>query len=313
MNPSFAGAFDLSKLHPPTPSASTSTPGAPPTAKGTVIASVPSYLLAADETLLRDYLQLSSQVVLLLIFSGVDDPDLDGLRQDLQQALIELQGRALALELKTADNLQLAQAVGVTQTPSVVAVIGGQPAPLFQGRPDQESLLALLQQVMQLAEQNGITGRVALKDSSDASTPASPAAAAPVSAIAPLSPAMQLAQDSFERGDFSAALSAFSACLRDSPSNADAKLGLAQSELMVRLQDSTEAEPGLAMTLKQADTLYAAGQISTAFNSLLDAFTIAEPNFRADIQIRLLQYFLIAGDDEPEVTLARRRLSSLLF
>jgi putative thioredoxin len=310
MNPSFSGAFDLSKLRPSEQSSATTNPA---TAAGAPVATVPSYVLAADESLLREYLQLSSQVVLLLVFSGADDSDLDGLRQDLEQQLALLQGRALALDLKLADNLQLAQSVGVSQTPSVVAVIGGQPAPLFQGRPDQESLSAVLQQVIQLATQNGVSGRIAVQAATESPDSAMQPTTLAKSAATPLPPALQQAQDSFERGDFSAALAAFSAFLKGAPASNEAKLGLAQSELMVRLQDASGVEPGLATLLQQADKLYAAGQISNAFNSLLDAFTTAEPDQRPDIQNRLLQYFLIAGDDEPEVNQARRRLSSLLF
>lgn len=295
MTPSFSGAFDLSKLK-PAPSSTTT-----PTIPGPQGSAIEAYLVAGDETTLRTYLQLSSQVVVLLVMKSPADPELPALRTDLTAAMSKLDGRVIGLEIDASTNPQLAQAVGVSMTPSVVAVIGGQPAPLFQGLPDAASLDAVLQQVLQLAAQNGVSGRVAVgTPGAQASTPK-------------LSPAHQSALDAFERGDLAAAEAGYLAILKEFPNDVDAKIGLAQTQFLARLQGAKPEAIGLDLVMQQADLLYAAGDLDTAFNLLLDEFVSADVDRRNVIRERLLHFFLIAGDDQETVVAARRRLTSLLF
>lgn len=295
MTPSFSGAFDLSKLkatQPTNASAQTApTPGG----------GVAGYLVPGDETTLRQYLQLSGQVVVLLLLQAAGDPDLPTLRAELTAALTKLEGRAIALEIDAAANPQLMQAVGATATPSVVAVIGGQPAPLFQGVPDAASIEAVLQQVLQLAAQNGVTGKVSV----------APQAAAP--SQPKLSPAHQAALDAFERGDLNSAEAGYQSILREFPNDLDARVGLAQALFLMRIQNANPNATGEEAILQQADLLYAAGELDASFNLLLDDFVNADANRRSNLRERLLQFFLIAGDDDAVVQAARRRLTSLLF
>lgn len=295
MTPSFSGAFDLSKLNPVASQPATSNGGPAQSPQ------IPGYLVPGNESTLRNYLQLSSQVVVLLLLQSPSDPELAQLRDALVAAMTKLDGRVIGLEIDAASNAQLAQAVGATSTPSVVAVIGGQPAPLFQGLPDAASLDAVLQQVLQLAAQNGVTGRVAVAGSSQAAP------------SKPISPAHQAALDAFERGDLAAAESGYAGILREFPNDVDAKVGLAQAQFLSRIQNASPQAAGLAAILQQADLLYAAGELAAAFNLILDDFVTADLERRNQLRERLLQYFLIAGDDEPEVLVARRRLTSLLF
>ena len=299
MSPSFSGAFDLSKLKPSQPQA--------PAASGNSAPQIPDYLVSGNESTLRSYLQLSTQVVVLLLFTDPRDPELVELRADLTSAMQKLNGQVIGLEIATSSNPQLAQAVGVSATPSVVAVIGGQPAPLFQGRPDTVSLDALLQQVLQLAQQNGVTGSVSVNPQPQ---PSKTPATAPQAA---LTPAHQSALGAFERGDLAGAETAYLAILREFPNDQDAKIGLAQSQFLARIQNADPAATGLMANLQQADLLYAAGELAAAFNLLLDEFVTADPDARNQLKDRLIQFFLIAGDDDSEVLRARRRLSSLLF
>ena len=295
MTPSFSGAFDLSKLKSTQPNAAASpNPGAQN-------GSVAGYLVPGDEATLRQYLQLSGQVVVLLLLHSAADPELSTLRAELTSTLTKLDGRVIGLEIDAAANPQLMQAVGATATPSVVAVIGGQPAPLFQGVPDAATLDVLMQQVLQLAAQNGVSGRVTV--SAQAATANQPK----------LSPAHQLALDAFERGDLSAAEAGYQSILREFPNDLDARVGLAQTQFLTRIQNANPSATGAEAVLQQADLLYAAGELDACFNMLLDDFVTANADRRSVLRERLLQFFLIAGDDEPVVQAARRRLTSLLF
>ena len=237
-----------------------------------------------------------------MLFSSAVDQELDALRANLTEVLARLQGRAIAIEIPAASSPQLAQAVGVTTTPSVVAVIGGQPAPLFQGSPDPASLASVLAQVIDLAAQNGVTGKVAVGQAAtaQASTPA-------------LSPEHQAASDALDRGDLDVALAGYEGILRSAPNDQEAKIGVAQAKFLVRLQSAKPNQDGLAASMQQADLLYAAGDLAAAFNLLLDEFASASAEDRQQIRARLLDFFLVAGDEDPNVRVARSRLASLLF
>lgn len=304
MSPSFSGAFDLSKLKvsSPTQPNPAAVPGPAVNVSDDGLPTVQSYLVAGDESTLRNYLQLSAQVVVLMLFSSEGDPELTALRANLTEALTRLQGRAVAIEIAAASSPQLAQAVGVTATPSVVAVIAGQPAPLFQGSPDPASLASVLAQVIELATQNGVTGRAAVGNTAPQQSPG-----------ANLSPEHQAAADALDRGDLGVALASYEAILRSAPNDQDAKIGISQAKFLIRLQSAKPNQEGVEAAMQQADLLYAAGDLAAAFNLLLDEFASADPDDRQQLRARLLEFFLVAGDDDQSVRAARSRLASLLF
>ncbi|WP_348533922.1 tetratricopeptide repeat protein [Homoserinibacter gongjuensis] len=65
--------------------------------------------------------------------------------------------------------------------------------------------------------------------------------------------------------------------------------------------------------LRVADLDMSGGHVDDAFGRLLDLFTGASQPDRDRIRTRLLDYFEIAGADDPRVTAARARLASLLY
>ena len=129
----FGGAFDLSSLN-KEPSGN----------------QVTELLVKADQNLLRQYVELSDRVPVLLFISDTS-AESDSLRQLLLQVLQGSEGRFAAAELSLTDSPQLAQAVGVSMAPAMLALLAGKPAPLFQGEVSQEQLLQVLGQVLQLA------------------------------------------------------------------------------------------------------------------------------------------------------------------
>ena len=65
--------------------------------------------------------------------------------------------------------------------------------------------------------------------------------------------------------------------------------------------------------LAVADLDVSGGHLEDAFGRLLDAFPGADPEGRETIRGRLLDYFEIAGVDDPRVVTARARLTGLLY
>lgn len=258
---------------------------------------VTGWLVQADETVLRSYLKLSETVPVLMLISQTGNPESDQLKALLSKAIEAAKGRFAGLEVDLNTSPALAQAVGVNQAPALIAILAGQPAPLFQGVIGPEQLTSVLGQVLTLAAQNQISGTVSL------------AQAAPEQK--PLSAEHQAAFDALDRGDFDAAKGIYEKILINAPADSDAKAGLAQVEFLIRLQ----SQPGnseLEQLLFSADQQFAGGNPDTAFAILLDAFANRIED-RDAIRNRLLQLFVILGDSEQVVLNARRRLASLMF
>jgi putative thioredoxin len=62
-----------------------------------------------------------------------------------------------------------------------------------------------------------------------------------------------------------------------------------------------------------ADQAVAAGELAVGFGRLLEALAKANPDDKNRLRLRLLDLFEVAGDDDPAVSQARRRLAALLF
>ena len=274
----FSGAFDLSKLQRNTqPQAGNSGHS----------------LVKADEQTLREHLQLSEKTPVLMMISDASQ-DSETVRKMLEKAILASEGQFAGIEVDISSSPQLAAAVGVQQAPAVVAVLAGQPAPLFQGVPSSEQLLQVLAQVIQLAQQNGITERV-----SSTQKKQEPA----------LSPAHQEAIAAIEAGNLDDAKSKYEKILVEYPNDKDAQAGLNQVKLMIRLQNPPKDD--LEKELSGADQLFISGNPSGAFSLLLDMYATSEN--QQGIRERLLELFSLIGESDPDVLAARRRLASLMF
>jgi putative thioredoxin len=273
----FGGAMDLSSLG--------------GDESGIVVA---AWLVPADQNTLREYLALSEKVPVLMLISD-DSQDSKDIRSMLEKILTASEGKFIGLDVSLSSSPQLAQAVGVSSAPAMLAILAEQPAPLFQGAIQQQQLLQVLSQVLQLAQQNGITGiaKVGKKEE-----------------VKPLSKDHQEAIAAIEKGKLEEAAKIFQKILIEYPNDNDAKAGLAQVELMVRLQGKNLDE--LDKLMLGADQLLASRNPSAAFSHLLDLFA-ERIDDRERIRARLIQLFFLLGDSDPAVLDARRRLASMMF
>ncbi len=273
----FGGAMDLSSL------------GGD---EGGVVVS--AWLVSADQNTLREYLGLSEKVPVLMLISdeSQDSKDIKGM---LEKILSASEGKFVGIEVSLSKSPQLAQAVGVSSAPAMLAILAGQPAPLFQGPIQQQQLLQVLAQVLQLAQQNGITARARVGKKEETK---------------PLSQDHQAAIAAIENGKLEEAKKIFQKILVEYPNDNDAKAGLAQVELMVRLQGKNLDE--LDKLMLGADQLLASRNPSAAFSHLLDLYAERIED-RERIRARLIQLFFLLGDSDPSVLDARRRLASMMF
>lgn len=256
---------------------------------------VTSWLVKADEPTLRRYLALSEKLPVIMLISDSSEASAR-VRKALTEIIASGEGRLVGIDVDLETSPQLAAAVAVNQAPAALAILAGQPAPIFKGEATMQQMAEILSQVLQAAAQNGLTGKVSL-------------GAAP-EAQKPVPPEFIAAYEAIDRGDLDSAEAIFSKYLVEKPADQDAKAGLAQVKLMKRLQSPEPGEQGALFA--SADQLLVGGDPAAAFKVLLDEFAV---NFdaRDQIRTRLLELFTLIGDSEEPVLAARRRLASLLF
>lgn len=299
-NPNFTrpGAVDLSSLAAAQPAAGT--------AGG-------NYVTDVTEAGFQALVGQSMQYPVIVEFHSPRDTNGATVSTVLAELVNAAEGRFLLARVDVDAEPRLAQALGVTAVPMVVAIIGGQVAPLFQGTRDRKDISAVLDQVTQLAVANGMTGRA---------QPVGPAAAAPGEAEPAADPRFEKADAALAAGDFSQAIAEFDALLAASPNDPEATAGRAQAALLERstsfdgaaiVKAAAERPSDVNAQLDAADLEVIQGGYAAAFDRLLGLAVEASPEEKEVIRVRLLELFEVAGRTSPEVLKARRRLSTVLF
>ena len=266
----------------------------------------------------REVLQRSTEVPVVIDFWAEWCEPCKQLSPVLEQLVVEYNGRLLLAKIDVDANQMLMQQFGVQGIPAVFAVVAGQALPLFQGAAGKEQIQQTLDQLVQVAEQRfGLTGLAVDPDADPGAAP-QPAAvpAGPYDAL------LEAAVRALDAGDFGGAVQAYKNVLSDDPGNSEAKLGLAQAELLHRVQslDPQQArkeaaeKPGDAQAqIAAADLDLVGGHVEDAFGRLIDTVRRTAGDERDTVRIRLLELFEVVGADDPRVAAARRALSRALF
>ena len=130
------------------------------------------------------------------------------------------------------------------------------------------------------------------------------------------------AMDALEAGDYIAAEAAYKKWLSRKPAENLAKLGLAQTQLLIRtdglelnavLDESTKNPSDIALQLKAADVEIVNGGVEAAFTRLLHAVRATTGDDRAKIKDHLLNLFALVDQSDPRLVAARKELASALF
>jgi len=231
----------------------------------------------------------------------------------IEKVVRELAGRVVLAKVDVDANPQLQQAFRAQSIPMVVALLGGQPAPLFNGAIPEDQVRQMFDQLLQVAAQNGITGTVdASGETEQAAEPEE----------APLPPLHAEAFAAIEAGDYARAVTAYEQALKENPRDEDAQAGLGQVSLLARVQDvdlqqarqdAAERPTDVAAQLTVADLDVAGGHVDDAFDRLLELFASLPADERRPVQERLLELFGVMGAADPRVAKARTRMTSLLF
>jgi putative thioredoxin len=237
----------------------------------------------------------------------------------LEKIVTELGGRVVLAKVDVDANPQLAQSFRAQSIPMVVALIAGQPVPMFTGAVPEEQVRQVFDQLLQVAAQNGVTGSVAGAAADSEETGSDEAGE---SEEAPLPPLHAAAFAAIEAGDFPAAITAYEKALAENPRDEDARAGLGQVRLLDRVQglDLQEARAAAAAApldvqaqFAVADLDISGGHVDDAFGRLLELFAGLPSDERAPVRERLVELFGLIGTGDARVIAARNRLSSLLF
>ncbi|MFG6445446.1 tetratricopeptide repeat protein [Microbacterium sp. P07] len=301
------GAVDLSTLrNRPQPPAEGTPPSAPTNDAGALVRDV------TDQTF-GEVLELSRTVPVVVDLWAEWCGPCKQLSPILEKVVRELGGRVVLAKVDVDANPQLAQGFRAQSIPMVVALVAGQPVPMFTGAVPEQQVREVFAQLLQMAAQNGVSGTLSVSDDQvDAAEPEEPA----------LPPLHAEAFDAIEVGDYPRAIAAYEKALAENPRDDDARAGLGQVRLLDRVQglDLQEARAAaaaaptdVAAQFAVADLDIAGGHVDDAFARLLELFAALPSDDRAPVRERLLELFGLVGDADPRVGAARRRLTSLLF
>jgi putative thioredoxin len=271
----------------------------------------------------------------------------------LEKLADEADGAWVLAKVDVDANPQLSAALQVQSIPMVVAVVAGQVVDGFLGALPEANVREWLGQIMQVAAQLGLPGPGPAAAGADgqaaeqtAQAPGAPGAAdpgpvgqgpsgrpgqrGPGSGAGPgpgrtdpfADPGFAEAQQAMERGDLDGAAAAFEKVLASAPGHPAATMGLAQVDLVRRVnsydpakarRDAEDNPDDPDAQARVADIDVAMGRIEAGFGRLLDTVRRTSGDERNQARLHLLRLFDVFPPRDPKVSKARATLSSLLF
>ncbi|KJS52694.1 tetratricopeptide repeat protein [Streptomyces rubellomurinus] len=281
-----------------------------------IAAPAAAYQLVIDvteDTFETEVVQRSTEVPVVIDFWAEWCGPCKQLSPVLEGLAEEYAGRFVLAKIDVDANQLIAQQFGIQGIPAVMAVVAGQLVPLFQGAESAANVRKVLDQLLLVAEQRfGIVGgAVAPGEGGPAAAPQRPE-----------DPALAAAHDALDRGDLGGAVQAYQNVLAEQPGNTEAKLGLAQAQLLRRVEaldpqevraTAAAAPKDVEAQLKAADLDLVGGHVEDAFGRLVDTVGRTFGEDRDTARVRLLELFEVIGPEDPRVTAARSALARVLF
>ena len=317
------GAVDLSSLvnraQQPAPSAAPASAG-PPGGGPEAELALASLVVDVTDATFSAILELSNTVPVVVDFWAEWCGPCKQLSPILEKLTAEYDGRIVLAKVDVDTNPQLAQAFQAQSIPTVAAVVAGRPVGLFVGALPEAQVRDVFEQLLQIAAENGVAGRVSVDGAAADADPADAPDTPPEPE--PLPPHHQAAYDAIDRGDYAAAITEYRTAIAQDPHDQMAVAGLAQVSLLDRLNGRTadeirrlgaEGPEDVDAQLAVADLDISGGHVEDAFDRLLDLFPTVHGDERERLRTRLVEYFELVGVDDPRVVAARRRLAMLLY
>jgi putative thioredoxin len=282
--PNFGQAFDLSSLTKPKVDPSTPLPG----------------IEVSVENLSSDILPLSLvRPVIVLMWSPRSKESLEIVKV-LGKLEVDYKGAFALAHVDIEAHPQVAQAFQTKAVPYAVAIIAEQMVPLFEQSYPEAQVRMVLDKVLTLASEQGI-----------GQAPVEQMEAEEIEAM-----------EALEAGNYVAAEAAYKKWLSRKPSENLAKLGLAQTQLLMRTEglelsaviDQSALNPSdITLQLKAADVEIVNGGVEAAFARLIHAVRATSGDERTQVKDHLLNLFALVDQSDPRLVAARKELASALF
>jgi putative thioredoxin len=318
------GAVDLSALKRPAAPArgagGAATAGPAPTGSGSAEAEAQGpvgLVVTGTDATFQDFVNASLRYPVVVVLWSSRLPESGDFVKVMGGLASTNDGRFQVVSVDVDENPGLQRALQVQQVPMTMALLQGRPLPLFVGPLLPQEVQPIIDELLQVAVQNGITGRVSADAVAETTDDAADADAEPE-----LPPHLAAAFEAIEAGDLEAAAAAYEQALAANPADAEAKAGLAQVGLLRRTDgvDAVAARTaaGANPTDVEAQILVAdldvlGGQVADAFSRLVDTVRATGGDERNRVREHLLELFEVVGPGDERVAAGRRALMSALF
>ena len=251
-------------------------------------------ITSTDEENFQDVMSTSQAVPVIMVMWSPRSLESKPALAMLEEITREHAGAFQLVEVDIDTAPAIAQAFQIQGVPTVVALVGGRPVPLFQGGASKEQVLPVVSQVLEAAAQMGINARIAVA-AEDTAPPIPPEHEAPLAAE--------------EEGRLDEAIALWERIVELNPRDEAAKSHLSRVRFAQRAYGEQSSDDPAA----RADALFAAGDAAGAFDVLLELLAASSDEEERDaLRLRLLDLFRVAGST-PEVSKARTRLAMLLM
>jgi putative thioredoxin len=282
--PNFGQAFDLSSLTKPKVDPSTPLPG----------------IEVSVENLSSDILPMSLvRPVIVLMWSPRSAESVEMIKV-LGKLEVDYKGVFALARVDIEAHPQVAQAFQTKAVPYAVAIIAEQMVPLFEQSYPEAQVRMVMDKVLTLASEQGI-----------GQAPVEQMEAEEIEAL-----------EALEAGNYVAAEAAYKKWLSRKPGENLAKLGLAQTQLLMRTEglelnqviDQSALNPSdITLQLKAADVEIVNGGVEAAFARLIHAVRATTGDERTKVKDHLLNLFALVDQSDPRLVAARKELASALF
>ena len=282
--PNFGQAFDLSSLTKPKVDPSIPLPG----------------IEVTVENLSNEILPLSLVRPVIVLMWTSRSPESVEMVKTLGKLEDDYKAAFALARVDIDANPEVAQAFQTKSVPFAVAIISEQMVPLFEQVYPEAQVKMVIDKVLTLASSQGV-------------------GEAPVEQI---EPEEVDAMNALESGDYVAAEAAYKKWLVRKPTENLAKLGLAQTQLLMRTEgldlntviaQSAALPTDIDLQLMTADVEIVNGGVEAAFTRLLNAVKATQGDDRTKVKNHLLGLFALVDPSDPRLAAARKELASALF
>ena len=282
--PNFGQAFDLSSLTKPKVDTSIPMPG----------------IEVSVENLSTDILPLSLVRPVIVVMWSPRSQESADMVSTLGKLETDYKAAWSLARVNIDTHPEVAQAFQTKNVPYAVAIIAEQMVPLFEQPYPEAQLRMVLDKVLTLAAEQGV-----------GEAPVEQMEAEEIEAM-----------EALESGNYIAAEAAYKKWLSRKPAENLAKLGLAQTQLLMRteglelnavIDESTKNPTDIDLQLKAADVEIVNGGVEAAFTRLLHAVRATSGDDRAKVKDHLLNLFALVDQADPRLVAARKELASALF